>query len=159
MFLTDKLFSNGFERKDEKQWQSADDNFRQARLNYFNRKKKKFCQSRREENLHDENQIDHIICTQTDSQFTTTRSSISNKIIGNGDDRSKKDEIKSFIVNDDSKPFDEIRKVCDQFEWNTVKNDANVVLLTRYFISNKRICSISDIDLDLSYKHMCQYGE
>ncbi|CAF1247712.1 unnamed protein product [Rotaria sordida] len=146
---------------DEKRWQSAEDNFRQIRLNYYNRKKKKICQSRHEGNLYDENQISHIICTQTDSQSlppsTTTQSSISNTVIVNENDHFKKDEINSFITDDDSIQLNDIRKVCDQFVWNIVESDSNVFLLTRYLISNTIICSISNIDPDMSYQHICQY--
>ena len=160
IFLSAKLFTNELSVSDKKGWQSAEDNFRQARLNYYKRKKK-LCQSRREGKLYNENPIDHIICTQTGSQSTSTRSSISMDIIANERDHSKKDEINSFIVDDDDdlKRFDDIRKVCDQFTWNALENNSTMFLLSRYLMSNKLICSVSDIDSNISYQHMCQYGE
>jgi hypothetical protein len=150
MFLSAKLFTNELSVNDEIGWQSAEDNFRNVRLNY-DKRKKRFCQSRREGNLYDENPIDHIICTQTNSQSTNR--------IANEKDHSKKDEINSFSDDDDSKQFDDIRKVCDHFVWNVLDNNSTILLLTKYVISNKTICSISDIDPDISYQHMCQHGE
>jgi len=142
MFLSAKLFTTELSVNDEIGWQSAEDNFRNVRLNY-DKRKKKFCQSQRERNLYDENPIDHIICTQPDSQST-------NRITN---------EINSFSDDDDSKQFDDIRKVCDQFAWDVLDNNSTIFLLTKYLISNKIICSISDIDPDITYQHMCQHGE
>ncbi|CAF0844794.1 unnamed protein product [Adineta steineri] len=60
-------------------------------------------------------------------------------------------------LNDDSEQLDNILKVCDQFVWNVLEEDPQLFLLTRYLVSNKFICSISDIDLSIRYKYMCQY--
>jgi len=150
MFLSAKLFTNELSVKDEIGWQSAEDNFRKVRLNY-DKRKKKFYQSRPEENLYDENPIDHVICSQPDSQSTNR--------IANEKDHSKKDDINSFSNDDDSKQFDDIRKVCDQFAWNALDNNSTIFLLSKYVLSNKIICSISDIDPDINYQHMCQHGE
>ncbi|CAF0859125.1 unnamed protein product [Adineta steineri] len=60
-------------------------------------------------------------------------------------------------VNDDPEQLDNILKVCDQFVWNVLEEDPQFFLLTRYLVSNKFICSISDIDLSIHYKYMCQY--
>jgi len=150
IFLSAKLFTNELSVNDEIGWQSAEENFRKVRLNY-DKRKKKFCQSRREGNLYDENPIDHIICTQPDSQSTNR--------IANEKDHSKKDDINSFSDDDDSKQFDDIRKVCDQFAWDVLDNNSTIFLLSKYVLSNKIICSITDIDPDINYQHMCQHGE
>jgi hypothetical protein len=135
---------------DEIKWQSAEDNFRRIRLNYYNQKTKISDQSGRKKNMYYGNQIDDISNTQTDSQYTT--------VATNEKDHSKEEKIDSSIV-DDSEQFDNIRNVCDTLAWNVLKNDSDVFILTRYLMSDKIVCSINDIEPNSSYEYMCQYGQ
>ena len=144
--LLDKLFLNKLSESDVKRWQSAEGDFRQVRLNYNNRIKKQFCQSQHGSNLYDRNQINDDICTQINSLSTTTTItpiSISKSVTVDGDD---------------SKQLEDIRQVCDQFRWTVVVADSNVFRLSKYLELNQIICSISDIDPDVNYRHMCQDG-
>ena len=54
--------------------------------------------------------------------------------------------------------FNSIRGLCDQFALNIFNNDSNLVSFSTYKMSNKLICSLSDIDLNSSYEYVCEYG-
>ncbi len=47
---------------------------------------------------------------------------------------------------------------CDKIEWNAVKNDSNMFLLTTYLMSVKTVCSVNDIEPNEPSEFMCQYG-
>lgn len=150
-FLSDKnLTEMVFSSNDKIKWQSAEDNFRRVRLNYYNQRTKISDQSRRKKNMYYDNQIDDISDTQIDSQYTTVDT--------NQKDYFKEEKIDSSIV-DDSEQFDNIRHVCDTLTWNVLKNDSDVFILTKYWMLDKIVCSINDIEPDRSYEYMCQYGQ
>ena len=54
--------------------------------------------------------------------------------------------------------FDSIRRLCDQFALNIFNNDSHLVSFSTYKMSNKLICSLSDVDLNSNYEYVCEYG-
>ena len=54
--------------------------------------------------------------------------------------------------------FDNIGGLCDHFALNIFNNDSNLVSFHTYKMSNKLICSLSDIDVNSSYEYVCEYG-
>ncbi len=61
------------------------------------------------------------------------------------------------MINDFER-FNDIRGLCDRFEWNVINNDSHIFILTSYKIWDKLVCSLSDIDLNSTYEYVCQYG-
>ena len=66
-----------------------------------------------------------------------------------------------FDSTDEIDPFEEIddtRSICHQVDWNVLYNHSNVFALTTYIVSEKTVCSLSDIEEDHEYHHVCEYG-
>ncbi len=53
---------------------------------------------------------------------------------------------------------DEFERICDQINWNIRNNNARVYMLTTSIISDKMICSLSNVVHDTKYRYVCQYG-
>jgi hypothetical protein len=66
-----------------------------------------------------------------------------------------KPKTKSFNIIE---RFDKIRGLCDQFAWNIFNNDSHLVSFSTYKMSNKLICSLSDVDLNSTSEYICEYG-
>ncbi|CAF3277883.1 unnamed protein product [Rotaria sp. Silwood2] len=79
----------------------------------------------------------------------------------NGDETNDRDENNHIYSSDEDnnvfERFDNIRGFCDQFAWNVFNNDSHIFTFTTYKIWDKLICSLSDIDLNSTYEHVCQY--
>lgn len=54
--------------------------------------------------------------------------------------------------------MDDITGICDQVDWNVLNNNATVYMLTTFLIEEKIVCSISNIESDFEYDHLCEYG-
>ena len=68
------------------------------------------------------------------------------------------DDLNSPEEIDESEHIDDIHGICDQIEWNVMNNDSTVYILTSYLISDKIVCSLSDVDTAVEYPHVCEYG-
>lgn len=69
------------------------------------------------------------------------------------------DDIDAAEDEDEFDHLDDIQGMCDQIDWNVGNNDSTVYLLTTYLISDKIVCSLSNVELDVEYEHVCEYGE
>ena len=70
-------------------------------------------------------------------------------------------EYDSLDSSDEDEIFeeiDDIQGICDKIDWNVLNNDSTVYILTTYLISNKIICSLSNIESLMEYQHICEYG-
>lgn len=54
--------------------------------------------------------------------------------------------------------FNNISGLCHQFAWSVTNNNSRFLTFSAYKIGDKLICSLSDIDLNINYEHLCQYG-
>jgi hypothetical protein len=70
------------------------------------------------------------------------------------------DEMNSFYdeENNSFKRFNSIRGLCDQFAWNALNNHSHTFIFSTYKNWDKVVCSLSDIDHNSTYPHMCEYG-
>lgn len=68
------------------------------------------------------------------------------------------DDLNSPEEIDESEHIDDIHGICDQIDWNVSNNDSTVYILTSYLMSDKIVCSLSDVDTDVEYPHVCEYG-
>jgi hypothetical protein len=71
-------------------------------------------------------------------------------------------EYDDFDAVDDDDEFEQVADItgtCDQIDWNAINNDSTVYILSTYLISDKIVCSLSDIELDFEYDHICEYGK
>jgi len=68
-------------------------------------------------------------------------------------------------INNDNKghnkieSLDYLHKPCHQIKWNVVNENSNTLILTVELVSNESICSLSNADLRVAYRHLCQYGK
>jgi hypothetical protein len=86
--------------------------------------------------------------------ITLNLSSVINSDEYEYDDLDSSDEIDEFEQIEDT------RGICDDTHWNVLNdmNNSTVFILTKYNMSNKTICSLSDVDPHTKYHHVCEYG-
>jgi hypothetical protein len=71
--------------------------------------------------------------------------------------------VKNEIDNDNKdqnkfKNIDHLHKSCHQIIWHVGNEESNILILSVEMDSNKSICSLSNIDFRVAYRHLCQYG-
>ncbi|CAF1180370.1 unnamed protein product [Rotaria sp. Silwood1] len=67
------------------------------------------------------------------------------------------DDIDSEDQSDEFERIDDIRGICDQVDWNVLNNDTTVYILTTFLLSDKIHCSISNVESNIEYDHVCEY--
>jgi hypothetical protein len=155
-------------------WQRMKEKFREVRKRYYkikekmikelneagiriSRRSKKIKQSvkkRKQELIHDH--IDPDIYDDYDYYHE-------NMIISNFNDTVVVDEYEydNLYSKDGIENFErmeDIRGICDQIHWNALNNNSTVYLLTTFVMANRIICSLSDVQPDIEYNHVCEYG-
>jgi hypothetical protein len=56
------------------------------------------------------------------------------------------------------KQIEDLQGICDRIDWNVINNNSTIYMLTTSFISDKAICSFSNVESNLKYQHVCEYG-
>lgn len=86
--------------------------------------------------------------------ITLNLSSITNSDEYEYDDLDSSDEIDEF------EQIEDIDRICNDIHWNVLNdtNNATVFILTKYNMSDKIICSLSDVEPYIKYHHVCEYG-
>ena len=79
-------------------------------------------------------------------------------IINNNDDEYEYDDLDSPDESDEFERLNDIRGICAQIDWNVFNNNSNVYILTTYIVSDKIVCSLSDVEPNTQYHHVCEYG-
>jgi len=59
---------------------------------------------------------------------------------------------------DDFEQMENIQGICDRIDWNVINNNSTIYKLTTDLISNKIVCSFSNVKSDIEYRHVCEYG-
>jgi hypothetical protein len=87
-------------------------------------------------------------------------SSIKDNINNNSIDEYEYDDLDSLDEIDEFEQLDDIRGICDDIRWNVLNDTINttVYILTKYNELDKVICSLSDVQLQTRYHHICEYG-
>lgn len=158
---------------DQGRWQRMKEKFRELRVRYYklkekvlnelneaglriSKRSKKVKQSvkKHKQKFHDHHidpdiYYDYDSYNMTDQIFPNTT-----KVI----EEYEYDDIDSPDETDEFEQIEEIRGICDQIDWNVINNDSTVYLLTTYLISDKVVCSLSNIEPDVEYEHVCEYG-
>ncbi len=92
-------------------------------------------------------------------EFKPTTKSFESTNGNETNDRDENDHIYSSDEDNDAfERFDDIRGLCNQFAWNVFNNDSHIFTFTTYKIWDKLVCSLSDVDKNSTYEHVCQYG-
>jgi hypothetical protein len=108
--------------------------------------------------LYNEYNDDHINDNSTDilssPDITLNISAVIDHDEYEYDDLDSSDEIDEFEQINDT------RRICDDIHWNVLNETSNatVFILTKYNMSDKIICSLSDVDSYTRYHHVCEYG-
>jgi hypothetical protein len=70
------------------------------------------------------------------------------------------DDLDSSDESDEFEQIENIRGICDDIHWNVLNNTNNstVYILTKYNMSDKTVCSLSDVQPYTKYHHVCEYG-
>ena len=83
---------------------------------------------------------------------------IINSNVTNNNDEYEYDDLDSPDESDEFEQIEDIRGICDQIHWNVFNNNSNVFILTTYIVSDKIVCSLSDVEPNTKYHHVCEYG-
>jgi hypothetical protein len=76
--------------------------------------------------------------------------------VNNTDD--EYDDLDSPDETDEFEQIEDIRGICSQIDWNVLNNNSTVFILTTFILSNKTVCSLSDVEPDTEYRHVCEYS-
>jgi len=162
---------------DQGRWQRMKERFREVRLKYYklkekvidelnaaglriSRRSKKIKQStkkRKEKFIQDH--IDSDVYDDYDYYNEQNRTDLN--LFSNDTkeiDEYEYDDLNSEEETDEFERMDDIRGICDQIDWNVMNNNATVYMLTTFLIGNKIVCSLSNVEPDLEYEHVCEYG-
>jgi hypothetical protein len=85
---------------------------------------------------------------------------INNSSIINNDEY-EYDDLDSSDESDEFEQIEDIRGICGELHWNVLNNNNNnstTFILTKYNMSDKIICSLSDVESHTKYPHVCEYG-
>ena len=134
------------------QWQRADDRFRQGRDAYYRWKTKDSGYLPHRENSFEVDQMPTTSDAHLELQSTLTSTYSSAMVTGKKKDTNYADYDKEF------ERLGDLHGICDRIIRETSKNDSNVFILTTYFVDNETVCSLSDVQPDKTYEHLCQYG-
>jgi hypothetical protein len=129
-------------------------------------KKVKQIRPSKEQFLHDEidpAQYDEYDFDDKESNLTDLISSNQttvnvSAIINNADDEYEYDDLDSPDETDEFEQIEDIRGICSQIDWNVFNDNSTVFILTTYVLSNKTVCSLSDVEPDTEYRHVCEYS-
>ena len=68
------------------------------------------------------------------------------------------DDLDSPDESDEFERFADIHGICNQIHWNVLNDNSTVYILTTYIVSDKIVCSLSNIEPYTKYPHVCEYG-
>jgi len=129
------------------QWQRMRDKFREERIKYYKLRKKILDEfnsaglriSRRSKNYK--------------QKFIHTNISSNNRTVVD-----KYDNLDSKNETDVFERIENIQGICDRIQWNVINNDSTIYKLTTALISDKIVCLFSNVESDIEYRHVCEYG-
>jgi hypothetical protein len=89
----------------------------------------------------------------------TNNTTVNISLIINNDEY-EYDDLDSSDESDEFEQIENIRGFCNEIHWNVLNNNNNstVYILTKYNMSNKTVCSLSDVEPQTKYHHVCEYG-
>lgn len=161
---------------DQGRWQRMKDKFRELRVKYYQLKEKVIDElhaaglriSRRSKKIkqsakkHKEKLIpDHIDPDVYDDYDYYGEHNRTNYIFSNDTtevDEYEYENIDSEEEKDEFERMDDIRGICDQIDWNVLNNNVTTYMLTTFLIGDKIVCSLSNVEPDIEYEHVCEYG-
>jgi len=73
-------------------------------------------------------------------------------------DQYEYDNLDSKDQSDELEIVENMEGICDQIEWNVINNDSTIYKLTTALISDQIVCSFSNVEPDIEYRHVCEYG-
>ena len=162
---------------DQGRWQRMKVKFQEVRVRYYklkqkivrelndaglriSKRSKKVKQSTRKHKqkfIHEH--IDSELYDDDDDYYK--EQNITNEISSNNTTAVEEFEYEDLDSEDEKDEFEQvedIRGICDRVDWNVMNNDSTVYLLTTYLISDKIICSLSNVEPEIEYEHVCEYG-
>ena len=83
----------------------------------------------------------------------------SNDFNETANDEFEYDDLDESDDADEFEKFDTVSNICDQIDWNVLNNDTSVYVLTTYLVADKIVCSLSDVEPEIEYNHICEYGQ
>jgi hypothetical protein len=150
------------------QWQGMIDQFREEQVKY-NKLKKIFLDElnsadlrisrrseRRKQSLPKRKQKftgDHINYDKNQTKKSYIFSNSTTAI-----DRYEYEDLDSEDGTDNFKLLEDIRGICDQMEWNVINTTSTIYILTIFSKSDQIICSLRNVERDIKYRYVCEYG-
>jgi hypothetical protein len=158
---------------DQGRWKRMKDKFREVRIRYYklkekildelnaaglriSRRSKKIKQSvkkRKEKFIYD-----HVDSDDYDDyqEYNMTNDNTSNDTVEM--DEYEYENLDTEEEGDEFERIEDVRGICDQIDWNVLNNNATVYLLSTYLNADKIVCSLSNVEDDFEYEHLCEYG-
>ncbi|CAF0775842.1 unnamed protein product [Rotaria sp. Silwood1] len=95
---------------------------------------------------------------QSSEQYTQHETAINTSLmINDNDNEYEYDDLNSSDESDEFEQIDDIHGICNQIAWNALNDSSTVYILTTYIISDKIVCSLSDVESNTEYHHICEY--
>ncbi|CAF4414183.1 unnamed protein product [Rotaria sp. Silwood2] len=116
--------------------------------------------------IHNENQFNDKLSNITNISFSNettinaglvTTTTTTNNNNNDDDDEYEYDDLDSSDESDEFEQIDDIHGICDHIAWNALDDNSTVYILTTYIVSDKVVCSLSDVESDIEYHHICEY--
>ena len=158
--------------EDQGRWQRMKEKFRELRARYYKLKEKVISElesaglriSRRSKKIKQtvKKRKQNFIHDHIDSEHYDDYPDDYNELNRTNDtievDEYEYESLDSEEENDEFERMDDITGICDQVDWNVMDNNATVYMLTTFLIEEKIVCSLSNIEPDFDYEHICEYG-
>ncbi|CAF2995113.1 unnamed protein product [Rotaria sp. Silwood2] len=93
---------------------------------------------------------------QSSEPYKPHETTINSSLLIN-DDEYEYDDLNSSDESDEFEEIENIRRICDQIAWNALNDNSTVYMLTTYIVSDKIVCSLSDVEPKTEYHHLCEY--
>ncbi|CAF4290448.1 unnamed protein product [Rotaria sp. Silwood2] len=161
--------------KDEGRWQRMKEKFGEMRIRYYklkakilhelnsaglrlsrrSKKIKQTTQTYKEKNIHNPSysNVDYGYDDYDEKNITNSIYPNHTTIL----EEYEYDDLDATDETDEFEQFEDIRGICDQLDWNVLNNDTTVFILTTYLISDKIVCSLSNVETNIEYDHVCEY--
>ena len=166
--------------KNQSQWDRVKEKFDEVRIKYRDLKEKivarfnstgmrilirsrkpKWISSKKQKLIHDDQyQPDDKPSNATNAiSSNKTSTDVTSRVDHHADDiEYEYDDLDSSDTNNEFEQIDNIMNACNQMVWNAFNDTSTVYILTTYIVSGKTICSLSDVEADVQYHHVCKYG-
>ncbi|CAF4643176.1 unnamed protein product [Rotaria sp. Silwood1] len=78
-------------------------------------------------------------------------------VVHNNSNEYEYDDLDSTNESDEFERIEDIDSICHVIDWNALHDNSTIYILTTYSLSTKTLCSLSNVESDTHYDHICEY--